>query len=210
MKPTSHCLICQNSRKDIQKGVYCGLINEKPKFGNICDKIILDEKLIEKIEELSFQGQLIESKKKPVIYNLFFFLLVAILFFLGGLFLTEILYEKGYISTLSYFIMFIGLSILPLSVGPLRKYFSDKKSNSQKRNELINLLKKYGISYDSEVRLTKQNHNILEVNVKVSLNKNGKKIREYENTFDYNNNEKKVDNYQFGGLLTGTDDKQVI
>lgn len=203
MNQIDHCLLCDNSERNIQQGVFCGLTGNKPSFGAFCEKIELSQNMLKRIEQISFEYELSKSKKWLSITNFVFFLLLAVGMFFAGYALWNLVYQQGFISTLPLVIMFFALTLLPLSIGPLRKYIYERNNNRKKINEVGGVLNKYGLAYKPRVKLEKQNHNILEVEIEILVKKNGKTIQKYSNRFDYNNNEKRVENYSFGTYLIG-------
>ncbi len=55
MLKSKHCEICENQITDKKTGTKCGITNEKPKFGNKCDKIFFDKKYEEKILDTNIE-----------------------------------------------------------------------------------------------------------------------------------------------------------
>lgn len=67
------CANCKKSKRDIQRGIICGLTNEKPAFENTCPSLDIDEKESAKTKKI-----IKEARKNEISGSLSFFLWVII------------------------------------------------------------------------------------------------------------------------------------
>lgn len=63
------CATCKKSKRDIQRGIVCGLTNEKPAFENTCPDIDIDETEVAKTNKITK-----EARKNEISGGLAFFL----------------------------------------------------------------------------------------------------------------------------------------
>ncbi len=206
MNVSDHCLICDNSKQSVSYGIICDITDKKADFVGECTKSKFNKKLIERIERIEFDYWLIKDKKLLTILNVIFFLTLSAVLISSGYYLWMYIYTKGLVSIIPVILFFIGITVLPQAIGPLRKFLSDKRINDDKFKRLVEVLKIYDIDFQSTINVRKQKHNILSVSVKINLITKSRSNLEYVNTFDYNNNEKRIEDYHFGKTISGGTD----
>ncbi len=198
---TDHCMACDNAKQNVLMGVYCGLTNQKPSFDLRCDKILLKKRMFNRIEDVCAGIELTKRKKNITISNLIVYLLASFFTIMAGLILLFVLHQSGFIATLPFVLMFIGFTILPMAISPLRMYFYERKLNRQQKDQLLAVLNTYGITYESSVSLKKRMHNFIDVDVSITAYKENIKLADYTNHFEHNANEKEVDDSPFKAFV---------
>ena len=83
IKKTDHCQFCDHHKRNLQKGTYCGLTNEKPMFTKVCNKIELDQLFLAEIEAINSKHYKLINRKFEVIAGLIFFPIIGILILYG-------------------------------------------------------------------------------------------------------------------------------
>lgn len=175
IKPTSHCLICENSKRDFKSGIYCSITNERPKFLNKCPNTSFGTILEKKIEEVNKKIKLIENKKGDTTTHLITYLIISGLVLSATYFLTIYLWQKGWMSSITITVGVGGLGLIPYAIAPLNKYKTTLKLAKESKNELDKTLEIYGLNYDIEISIKNGPHDIVDVDTKLKLNRINKK-----------------------------------
>ena len=102
LKNLDHCQFCDHQKKDLQKGTYCGLTNEKPVFIKICNEISLNELLLKEIETINSKHYTILNRKAEVIARLLFFPLIGVIILYGDYWSFKNYYYPNFLENLDY------------------------------------------------------------------------------------------------------------
>lgn len=175
IKNTSHCLICENSKRDNMSGIYCGITNEKPKFLEKCSSKVFGETMQQKIVELDSNLKLIENMKPATMLHLYTYLGFSVTVLISNYFLTIWLWGKGWMSTISITVGAIGLGLIPLAVTPLNKYKRRINIAKENKDKLDSVLKLYNIEYEIITNLIKGPHDSIDIESNLTLIINNKK-----------------------------------
>lgn len=198
IKKSTHCRICENYVKDKTTGVKCGLTGKQPTFDHKCEKITPQlDRLYKRIEDANIQHKKVERTKGLTISNFIFFLIISVSIMLAGYLFGRYAFNHGIITNAHFGIMGLGLLLLPLAFGPVRKYIQEIAVANDRKKELEEMLRIYGMDYEIEVDMRKGNHDFFEVTTKLQINKNGKNYagREFQQTV---NDKKKLSEMFFG------------
>lgn len=160
MNLTNHCKVCDNSDFNLKTGTICGLTNDKPDFKSTCSKIDFNKKIEEEIIQVNEEYELVKSKKSLSYANFYVFLSLGIIVMFADYILSQFIFDKGFVSTISLFIFFVGVSFIPLSFGPLNKFKQNMGVATEKKNTLDAVLALYNISYDISTTISKDVHGI--------------------------------------------------
>jgi len=185
IKKTDHCQFCDHHKRDFQKGIYCGLTDEKPEFGKYCNKINLDHLFSKEIASINAKHYKLTSRKFDVIAGLILFPLIGVVILYGDYwfyhnyfkpyFLDA--YTRSRVTAGSFAIVAIlfttGITFIGKGVGPLLNHLENLKYSKQEKEKLDTICKLNGIRFEIEY-FKKRNPFDLEVRVKdVRLIKTG-------------------------------------
>lgn len=178
MEKIKHCQICDLQQYDIQKGLKCSLTEKLPKFNNTCPKIVLNEKMLQRIVKVNWEFEDIKAMKNKSIMNFVFFGIIALGVFYFDYYLTQELNSYGVYSTVSIIIFVVGLAVLGMAIGPMNMYYNKKKNHTPVKEELDDLMKLYNISYDYQYNEHTDYFGVKEMKHKLTING---EIFEFEN-----------------------------
>lgn len=197
MEKFKHCSLCDNHIMDMQTGIKCGLTKEKPSFEHKCDKVIFQDKAFHDIEEVNFHYKFIQRKKAKIYFNLVVFSGIAGFFVLSGLVGGVLLFENGVISTGPLIMIGIGLAILPIPMRPWFNYLQEVGGTKDKKKQIDNLLKIYGMEAIINFDIKEGKHEIFDVKTNISLQQHGKEMKSYTNDFEYTSGTSHLGNSSF-------------
>jgi len=160
IKKTDHCEFCDYHKKELQKGTYCGLTNEKPVFIKICNEISLNELLLKKIETINSKHYKLLNRKAQVIARLLFFPLIGVIILYGDYWSFKNYYYPNFLENLDYgskaiaggfgvatILFIVGLTFIGKGVGPLLNYLNNKKYTKREKEKLDTICKLNEIMY---------------------------------------------------------------
>ena len=127
MEPTDHCKICKNASFNSKRGIVCALTDFKPKFVESCQDYEEDDDAINIIKKLTKETQNPKYKKSNLIGTLIERSVIGIGILVGNYFLSQRLYELGWISTLSIFLFVLGLTTIASGLGTYLYYTKRRK-----------------------------------------------------------------------------------
>ncbi len=145
-------MLCDNKIADFKTGAICSLTNKKPDFQGKCNVIKLDNTFKSKITEKNIEYEAV-LKTRVDAYGMFtFYLIVAILIFVGSYLLGKYIFDAGYISTIPLIVTGVGIVPLGVAFGTLNSYRSSLKIATKRKQELDNIIKLYGYAYDITIK----------------------------------------------------------
>lgn len=148
MNNSKHCVLCDNKIVDYKTGVICSLTNKKPDFQEKCNTIKLDNIFKSKITEKNIEYEAV-LKTRVDAYGMFiFYLIIAILIFVGSYLLGKYIFDAGYISTVPLIIMGVGIIPLGVAFGTFNNYRSLLSIATKRKQELDKITKLYGYAYN--------------------------------------------------------------
>jgi len=146
-----HCKLCDNKIIDFKTGVICNLTHKKPDFGHKCNVIKLEEHYKSQIKEINIEYEAL-LKTRIDIYGLFvIYLIVALFFLVGGYLIGTYILESGFISTVPFIIMGVGIISIGKGFGPLYYYIKSLKIAKMKKSRVDHLGLLYGYNYDIDI-----------------------------------------------------------
>ncbi|MFA0964847.1 hypothetical protein AB9P05_23765 [Roseivirga sp. BDSF3-8] len=157
--PFHHCAICENRHMDGLTGAYCSLTGNKPAFSLTCDDISITTELETNLKALNEARYLALAEKVPAIFHLFIYLLFSLLAFGAGYILMQAAWAVGWIFTLPFLIMVIGLVLLRQAVTPVFTFKKVLKEADDKLYIMNTVLRTYNIRYEPvNVKVNKDMH----------------------------------------------------
>jgi hypothetical protein len=172
MEITKHCQLCNHQKVDFKTGTICGITDRKPEFVNKCVNAKLDSKLENKIETTNVEYQRVLQSKWLVYTNFIVFLIIGIAVILTGYFLAQYLLKFRVIGAAPFIISLVGLLfVIPLATGPLNTYKNDLKLAKERKDDVDEVLKLYGIKYDINISFGKKYHGTQDVYVDLKVKK---------------------------------------
>jgi hypothetical protein len=166
-----HCYLCENKDFNVLTGMKCGLTQSVPEFNVKCSSIKFDIAYENKIKEVNIELDKVRRSKIPSYTNFYFFLGLSLVIILTGFLLGKYILDFGVISTVPLLIMGVGVGVLPLASGPINKYRNAIKIASNRKEELDEILRLYGISYTAEITVTKDLHDNEDYHIKLSYDR---------------------------------------
>lgn len=158
MNLEKHCSLCEHRLRDDSRGVFCGLTGLKPDFEGQCGKIEFGEKLKELVRTVNIERYKVTSTKLLTIGNFVVFLTIALLFITAGIWYLNRGWENGIIYTPPFFIIGIGILVLPKAFGPVNKYRRNSNISKEKKLLLDELLTVYSIRYSIDITVKEDVH----------------------------------------------------
>ena len=144
---SDHCRICENKIIDFSKGTLCSLTNEKPSFDIRCPKIDLKDEFKKQITETNIEFEsVIKSKTNQIGLGVFNLILSLVIFILGVI-ITNFIFKKGDISTLSIVVLLNASIPFARGIGTINSYFNDLKIAKKKKERIDKIASIYGYDY---------------------------------------------------------------
>ncbi len=171
IKNTSHCLICENSKRDKMSGIYCGVTNEKPKFLNKCPIIKFGDLIEKKITEVNTAIKLVEITKKRTVFDSIIYFSFSCLTLIFSWGYTAKMHEIGVESSITWYTLTIGIALFIISFKKIYGYKKNLKLTQNNKVELDNLLKIYHYSYDIDISIKKAPHDTLDIETNLKIHK---------------------------------------
>ena len=184
MNFSKHCGLCENEMTSLEKGLTCKLTNRKPEFRNTCSDIKLNKKFQEKLEITNLELEKIRRDKKSIHRTFYFLITIGFLLIIGGDSLAKWTIYSVYVWKVKIGIIAIGITFLGIAYKKLNGFRKKIKNAEFEKNEIDELLKKYGIEYKTDFSFKEKIHGIQEVIVELEF-KNWTKKR---TTTPYKNN----------------------
>jgi len=164
---TRHCDLCEYPKRNLKKGLTCGLTDKKPDFKVFCSKIKFSNSLKENVSELLNSIEQSKKRRKYVYLNFGFFTLVGLIIIIRSYpYLTSYLHqafepEFNY-KYWKYFSLILGLNIagiflIKMGFWPFKKFRKELKKLESERREIDMILKNYGMEAEKIMAL-EQNH----------------------------------------------------
>lgn len=163
MNLARHCDLCDHQKRDLKIGTTCGLTHRKPEFNSTCTKIELNEKFENKLKIVNIEYHNIKQKKVPTYTYFIVFLAIGIIVIVGGYLLGKYALGNRVISTVPLIIMGVGLAPLGMAFGTLNKYRQEIDVAKDKKDNIDEVLNKYRIEYEIDIRFGKEIHGNQEV-----------------------------------------------
>ena len=194
MKKTKHCQLCENSKHNIQKGAFCGLTDLKPDFSRKCDKIDLGTNLYARFTDITLEHQLNEDGKGMSFIVALGMLTVSLLVISCGIWFWNIIYEKGFIASAPIVIIVIGIGLLPLVGGVIKRYIGKRNRSLSQLKEIEKVLEIYGYRIECNLTIKSGLHNIKSVKSMIILYRNGKSVDRWQHEFEHIESEERSQN----------------
>ncbi len=169
---SDHCKLCDNAHLDFSKGLFCGLDMQRPEFKSTCVKIDLNKTYQDKIEAINIEYESVLKTKTDTFGAMVIFSIISTAIFILAYVFTQILSEKGYVSTLTIVLVVIGLITLGKVVGPYNTYRTKLRIAQKKKDTLDKITKLYGYAYDIHIEHLKDSLNNIEHKVNLKVTKN--------------------------------------
>ncbi|MDB2385213.1 hypothetical protein N9V96_01945 [Polaribacter sp.] len=159
LKLKQHCILCEYQKKDLEKGLYCGVTNEEPNFIKVCYKINLNKTFKRKIEKINLEYQKLIKKRFDVYGGIVLFPIMGCLIF----FFDYLFYKKYYapysMSVLGFaviaIIFLVGIIFIAKGTGPLISCNQQKEIIHKNKADLDRICKLYGFEYNIEFEKSK-------------------------------------------------------
>ncbi|MCL6294321.1 hypothetical protein [Jejuia spongiicola] len=151
LKNSDHCKLCDNMHFDFNKGVFCGLDMKRPKFNNKCINIYLDEAYKEKIKTINIEYESVLKTKTDTFGHIIIYSTIGVFILILNYVLTQYIFNKGFISTISIIIFVIALIPLGRAIGIFNFYRTALSIAKKKKMILDELTKLYNHSYDINI-----------------------------------------------------------
>lgn len=158
-----HCSLCEYQKKDFKTGSYCGVTNEVPYFENKCYKINFGRTFKIRVKNILTEYHRLLDKKRNVLVRafilpLFGFLILCLNFLLFNLYYKPVSF-MDYNSSYSFIpigtMLILGAILIFQGVFPFISYHHNKGVIHQKKADLDNFCKLYGIDYEIELQHNK-------------------------------------------------------
>ena len=145
---SEHCKLCKHEKADLNKGILCGLTNKKPSFYKTCTSLIFDQKLVQKLFEVTEELQNLKEKKLNIYGNFVFYNCIGILLITSGIIFRQYLIQMEYNWTDEYYYFpFIpisfGCSSIGLGLTKLINYYKNLKYLKEHKQYLDKFLRLY-------------------------------------------------------------------
>lgn len=167
MSFSKHCDLCENEIRSLEKGLTCKLTNRIPNFNNTCSEIKLNKKFQMKLETSNLELERIKRNENSVKINFYFLITIGFILIIGGAYFIELAIESVYALQISFGIIIAGVTFLGVAYNKLNEFRRKIKNAEFNKNEIDELLKKYGIGYKITFRFKEKIHGIQEVTVKL-------------------------------------------
>jgi len=149
MIQAKHCDLCSHPKRNLKKGLTCGLTDKKPDFKDFCSDIKFSSSFKEYLPELLNQIEN-EKKRKGFVYLTFILLSLLGLFIVVGInpqLQRSLGLEFGYYAWKNYkivlFFYFIGSISLSMGFWSLNKHRRILKKLESEKRELNKVLSNY-------------------------------------------------------------------
>ena len=162
---SDHCRICENKIVDFSKWTLCSLTNERPSFNIRCPKIDLKDEFKRQIAETNIEFESVIKSKTNQIGLGIFNLILSLVIFVLGIVITDFIFKKGYISTLSLVILVIASIPFARGIGTINSYFNDLKIAKNKKKRIDEVASIYGYDYEINIEHKKDSLGNIEHNV---------------------------------------------
>lgn len=177
MRKSKHCSICANCYRDSNRGIMCGITNQKPKFGNKCDKIDLsNERLLQLIEMIYLEYQLERRNRRGIVWGVVWKMGAGLLLLIVGAIYHRILFDPSVFFILLFAVMCLEIGIFTISIRPLVLHLQQIRGAKKRMKELKDVLSLYGMEYKVDMEIYKGVHELLDVETTVEIIKNGQTI----------------------------------
>ena len=156
LDPTLHCALCDHQVVTFKEGTLCGLDNRKPAFHRMCPKIALNEKFEDRVLQVNYGMEEVQSKKWWAIF--YFALFVAgslVAFWLAYYFVEYFFGSSGPVNGRVPKAILIpvgciagGVYLLTVAISELNKYFTELSLAKERKRQVDMVLERYRITYD--------------------------------------------------------------
>jgi len=163
MNLARHCELCDQQLSSLKEGSVCALTNHKPCFVNICSKIELNEKFENKLKTININYYKVKKAKTLTYIYFATFIIIGIGVIIGGYLLGKYALDSGVISTVPIIIMGVGLAPLGMAFGALNKYRQENEIATINKDKIDEVLEKYNIQYDIDIKFGEAFHGTQEV-----------------------------------------------
>ena len=181
MNFSKHCDLCENEITYLEKGLTCKLTNKKPEFKNTCPEIKLDNKFVKKLEIANLELETIKKKKNTILFSFFFLIIVGFLLIYKSSAFAKMMLSPIYFWYYKVGLISVGVSNIIVACFKLRAFKGEFGTARHKKNNIEEVLEKYGICYELKLDFKEKIHGIQEVIVKMNF-KNWKK-KQTETTY---------------------------
>lgn len=153
-----HCELCDHSRKDLVRGVFCGLANEKPQFVDTCADVEHGDALKQKIIEKETNHRYLNFEKSAVWRGVIQYAIIGAFFLIGGIVFLIKLWDYGYVATLPFAIIGIGMFLLPKAIAGWRHHNYLISKARQDLETLKKVLELYHVEYQIQMEVCTGRH----------------------------------------------------
>jgi hypothetical protein len=147
-----HCKLCDNKIVDFKTGVICSLTNKKPDFTNKCPKIVLENDFEKQITKINIEYESVLNSRTNQIGLGVFNLIISLVIFILGMVITNFIFQKGFISTITLVILVIACIPLAKGIGTINSYFNDLKIAKKQKQKLDKIASFYGYDYNIQIQ----------------------------------------------------------
>ncbi|WP_439489354.1 hypothetical protein [Algoriphagus sp.] len=169
MQVAKHCELCEHRLFDLSTGSTCGLTTMKPAFKGKCSAIKFGDSYINRIKDVNVDFYKIASTKSYNILHCMLYLLIAGSVISAGYLLGAKAWDKGVISTVPLIIIGIGVSIIPIAIGPLLNFRQKFVAVKGKKANLDALLETYNVAYEIEIVVDEDVHGNKDYEVEINF-----------------------------------------
>ncbi|WPR74757.1 hypothetical protein [Algoriphagus sp. NG3] len=169
MQVANHCELCEHRLFDLSTGSTCGLTTLKPAFNEKCSTIKFGNNYINRIKEVNVDYYKIASTKYYNILHCILYLVIAGSVISAGYYLGATAWDKGVISTVPLIIIGIGVSIIPIAIGPLLNFRQKLVAVKDKKTKLDALLETYNVAYEIEIVVDEDVHGNKDYEVEINF-----------------------------------------
>ena len=148
LSTTVHCRHCDLHDFQMKKGVICTLTGEKGAFYGACTKAKFDLNLRKKIFEIEGRHAVLKYLKKRTYLQFYGLLILGVLIFILNYFVTIMIFERGFVSTITITIFILALIVIGKGIASLKSYLTKRNINRPKKEQLNALMKLYLAQYE--------------------------------------------------------------
>jgi hypothetical protein len=158
MIQAKHCDLCEHPKRDLKKGLTCGLNDKKPDFKKVCPNILFNEKFQTKLESTCLEFERNQKAKNEVYLTFFILSIFGFLLIVGNKILAELSYNTTYFWVYRIGSIGIGIIILIRAYFQLNRFRTKLKSANFEKNKIDSVLKEYRISYKVNIKYKEKIH----------------------------------------------------
>lgn len=159
MNFNEHCNLCANFQLNLQKGIICGLTNQKPSFDKTCPDIRFDEEFEKQLGLIHIEIKKLKKRKTSIYIQSYLFIILGFTLMLSANSLMEFTYSLSAFELKSkLIIMMVGLGLCSFGYNTLNKFKNKTKTTQAKKDRIDLVLNKYLIEYNCKIEFGEKYH----------------------------------------------------